>query len=542
MAYSPQLWIDGAAGGTPITAARLGYIETGINDADTRITAHDAAIPLKAPLASPTFTGTVSGVTKTHVGLSNVDNTSDAAKPISTAAQNAIDAKASQVAMDVQLNLKAPLASPTFTGTVAGVTKTHVGLSNVDNTTDAAKPVSTATQSALNLKAPLASPTFTGTVSGVTKAHVGLGLVDNTSDAAKPVGAATQAALDAKAGQAATDTALNLKAPLASPVFTGTVAGVTKAMVGLGNVANLLPADLPVSTATAAAIAAGGGTQIDVYDTPGTFTWTKPAWAKVLTIVVIGGGGGGGAGARYASGAALSGGGGGGGGGYAERTVSAAMFAATETVGVGPGGAGGPARTVDDGAGANGGLANYSYFGITPGGLIRSGSSSINLGGVGGSTMSAAGGTSSNAGATGTSGVAGGACSVGAAGAGGAGVWTQGGGGAGAGGGVSVAAVAFAGGNGSPSFPTSSGNVFAAGGAVGGGAGGSGLSVVHPHYTAGGGGGGGGGANTSGPGGNGGHGGTYGAGGGGGGSCLNGFASGAGGNGAPGVVVVISKG
>ena len=43
------------------------------------------------------------------------------------------------------------------------VTKTQVGLGNVDNTSDADKPVSTATQTALNLKANLASPTFTGT-------------------------------------------------------------------------------------------------------------------------------------------------------------------------------------------------------------------------------------------------------------------------------------------------------------------------------------------------------------------------------------------
>ncbi len=37
-----------------------------------------------------------------------------------------------------------------------------VGLGNVDNTTDANKPVSSATQTALDLKSPLASPTFTG--------------------------------------------------------------------------------------------------------------------------------------------------------------------------------------------------------------------------------------------------------------------------------------------------------------------------------------------------------------------------------------------
>ena len=44
-------------------------------------------------------------------------------------------------------------------------------------------------------------------------------------------------------------TALAAKAPLASPTFTGTVAGITKAMVGLGNVSNLAPADLGISSA-----------------------------------------------------------------------------------------------------------------------------------------------------------------------------------------------------------------------------------------------------------------------------------------------------
>jgi cytoskeletal protein CcmA (bactofilin family) len=46
----------------------------------------------------------------------------------------------------------------------AGLVKADVGLGNVDNTSDAGKPVSTATQTALNLKANLNAPTFTGTV------------------------------------------------------------------------------------------------------------------------------------------------------------------------------------------------------------------------------------------------------------------------------------------------------------------------------------------------------------------------------------------
>lgn len=100
--------------------------------------------------------------------------------------------------LDTALSAKAPTASPTFTGTVSGVTKAHVGLSNVDNTADSAKPVSTAQQTALNLKANAANPAFTGTPTGLAKAHVGLGNVDNTSDASKPVSTAQQTALNGK--------------------------------------------------------------------------------------------------------------------------------------------------------------------------------------------------------------------------------------------------------------------------------------------------------------------------------------------------------
>lgn len=57
------------------------------------------------------------------------------------------------------------------TGNVV-LTKSDVGLANVDNTADSAKPVSTAQQTALNLKANLNSPTFTG-IPAVPTAAVG---------------------------------------------------------------------------------------------------------------------------------------------------------------------------------------------------------------------------------------------------------------------------------------------------------------------------------------------------------------------------------
>jgi hypothetical protein len=50
------------------------------------------------------------------------------------------------------------------------VSKGDVGLGNADNTSDANKPVSTAQQTALDLKADLASPTFTGTPAAPTAA------------------------------------------------------------------------------------------------------------------------------------------------------------------------------------------------------------------------------------------------------------------------------------------------------------------------------------------------------------------------------------
>jgi hypothetical protein len=91
---------------------------------------------------------------------------------------------------DTQTLTNKTLTSPVI-NTPTGITKSDVGLSNVDNTSDVNKPVSTATQTALNLKANISSPTFTGTVSGIDKTMVGLGNVDNTSDATKNSATAT---------------------------------------------------------------------------------------------------------------------------------------------------------------------------------------------------------------------------------------------------------------------------------------------------------------------------------------------------------------
>ena len=78
---------------------------------------------------------------------------------------------------------------------------------NISDTASMLKPYFTS----INLKANIESPTFTGTVSGITKAMVGLANVDNTADINKPVSTATQTALDLKANVTDVTTALDLK-------------------------------------------------------------------------------------------------------------------------------------------------------------------------------------------------------------------------------------------------------------------------------------------------------------------------------------------
>lgn len=94
------------------------------------------------------------------------DNAVSALVDAAPAALNTLNELAAALGDDVNfsttvtnaLALKSPLSNPTFTGTVGGITKSMVGLANVDNTTDANKPVSTATQTALDLKLSSSDP------------------------------------------------------------------------------------------------------------------------------------------------------------------------------------------------------------------------------------------------------------------------------------------------------------------------------------------------------------------------------------------------
>lgn len=126
-------------------------------------------------------------VTKASLGMGNVDNTSDAGKPISDLTQAALDAKTSKTYVDTKVS-DLVNAAP---ATLDTLNELAAALGNDPN-------FATTVSTLIGQKAPLASPTFTGTVAGVTKSMVGLGSVDNTSDAGKPVSTLTQSALDAK--------------------------------------------------------------------------------------------------------------------------------------------------------------------------------------------------------------------------------------------------------------------------------------------------------------------------------------------------------
>ena len=131
------------------------------DEADRSRTAADEAI---AALAASDIDTRIPKAVATAANQILVSTGPSAIGALSSAALKALLAiQTSDVAgLSGVLDSKAPLASPTFTGTVSGITKAMVGLGSVDNTSDANKPVSVATQAALNLKANLSGATFTG--------------------------------------------------------------------------------------------------------------------------------------------------------------------------------------------------------------------------------------------------------------------------------------------------------------------------------------------------------------------------------------------
>jgi hypothetical protein len=258
---------------------------------------------------------------------------------------------------------------------------------------------------------------------------------------------------------------------------------------------------------------------VQIFATPGAYTWTKPAGAKSVHVAVISGGGGGGSGQMSAAASPASGGGGGGAGARNFVTLPASLLGASENGNVGSGGAGG-ASVISVGLGINGTVGTISNFGLwayadrggAGGGATAGAGGSA---GAGGGRAIFTGGTGANGSATGAGTNAG--SNTGAGGGGGGGGGTPGSVSAGTGGNGGLSTLY----NGSATAPTAGVN-------------GPDVPTNTPLNASGGGGGT---ASFTAPAMAGGNGGLYGAGGGGGGGG-SGFASGKGGNGSQGIVVV----
>lgn len=148
-----------------------------------------------------------------------------------------------------------------------------LALGNVNNTSDANKPVSTATQTALDAKAPINSPTFTGTVGGITKAMVGLGNVDNTSDATKNAAAST----------------LTNKTINGATIVGGTISNATSVSdLNFLSVIDTLFADAGTQHVTIIDLGVGVGGTVHVLAVGGTFSLGNEAVSYDGTIVSFG--------------------------------------------------------------------------------------------------------------------------------------------------------------------------------------------------------------------------------------------------------------
>jgi hypothetical protein len=98
--------IQAVVGAAPAALNTLAEITTQLASDESAVASIVTLVGTKAPLASPTFTGTVSGVSKAMVGLGNVDDTTDANKPLSSADIAALALKADKSYVDTQVATK----------------------------------------------------------------------------------------------------------------------------------------------------------------------------------------------------------------------------------------------------------------------------------------------------------------------------------------------------------------------------------------------------------------------------------------------------
>lgn len=194
------------------------------------------------------FTGTVTGIDKNDVGLGNLDNTSDANKPISSATLTALSSKADASAVSTALGAKADLvggkivssqlsslsiSQPFPVANQAAMLALTAERGDIAIRADNGKTFVLSTDNPGTLADWIEMPA-TGVITSVNgqtgivilgKTDIGLGNVDNTSDMAKPVSTLQQAAIDLMVDP--TELAAALTSYATTSALTSGLAGVS---------------------------------------------------------------------------------------------------------------------------------------------------------------------------------------------------------------------------------------------------------------------------------------------------------------------------
>ena len=215
---------------TGVTDTDIGYLD-GVTSAiqtqmDAKLASSTAASTY-APLASPTFTGTVNAADLTLSGNLTVSGT--------TTTVNTTSFEVADPLVYLGTGNSANLVDLGFAGHFDNGTYQHTGL--VRDASDGKWKLFSGVSTE-----PTTTIDFTGATYDTLKLGAGeatsatIGNVSNTElQYLDGVTSAVQTQLDSKLSSS---TASSTYAPINAPTFTGTVSGITKSMVGLGNVEN----------------------------------------------------------------------------------------------------------------------------------------------------------------------------------------------------------------------------------------------------------------------------------------------------------------